>query len=419
MYFQHRSSYKLNLDEIIQKETKVTSTIPINCSTEHIINKLYNYDYITICGPSISYDDEKTFSYNHGNTKSNDQLEMNEYERKMLLKSIIYDNFVILDSPHNLVYKTSWLYRIAQSFINYHLYHNRLFKNKSFKCNTYLSFLCKLEEYAPSKTFSKKDKPIFQNGEILNDDYKAVNRFLKKQTIDIYKLANIKGIRFSAQGIEYRQDKLSTQTNPSVNLSNLKENWNNKLSYSSWFKVNKELYVTYKELFKSEEMKSCFIYGDFDCDVYGQFNFFFRLTNSDDSLISDKLYASANIRRTINHNDSKFQDKTEGLHHLSIIELGSKQCYNHNMIFVSDKLIHSSPILILPIEANYTFNIIKAIKPSLVKKDENVKFWNLDRFKKHYVKELDKATHLIMIDFERNRMNSFVTYTEDDDDFND
>jgi len=89
------------------------------------------------------------------------------------------------------------------------------------------------------------------------------------------------------------------------------------------------------------------------------------------------------------------------------------------MIFVSDKLIHSSPILILPIEANYTFNIIKAIKPSLVKKDENVKFWNLDRFKKHYVKELDKATHLIMIDFERNRMNSFVTYTEDDDDFND
>ena len=108
----------------------MTSTIPINCSTEQIINKLYNYDYITICGPSISYDDEKTFSYNHGNTKSNDQLEMNEYERKMLLKSIIYDNFVILDSPHNLVYKTSWLYRIAQSFINYHLYHNRLFKNK-------------------------------------------------------------------------------------------------------------------------------------------------------------------------------------------------------------------------------------------------------------------------------------------------
>jgi hypothetical protein len=35
------------------------------------------------------------------------------------------------------------------------------------------------------------------------------------------------------------------------------------------------------------------------------------------------------------------------------------------------------------------------------------------------VKELDKATHLIMLDFERNRMNSFVTYTEDDDDFND
>ena len=72
---------------------------------------------------------------------------------------------------------------------------------------------------------------------------------------------------------------------------------------------------------------------------------------------------------------------------------------------------------ILPIHADYTFTQIKAIKPKKVNKDENESFWDLKTYKQYYATDLDYATHLIMVDIERNRMNSTVTLVESDDNY--
>jgi hypothetical protein len=62
--------------------------------------------------------------------------------------------------------------------------------------------------------------------------------------------------------------------------------------------------------------------------------------------------------------------------------------------------------------------MLKAIKPKIVKKEENESFWNVNNYKNYYSKDLNAATHLFMIDIERNRMNSEVTYVESDDYYN-
>lgn len=295
---------------------------------------------------------------------------------------------------------------------------------KEFRCTTFLSFLKRLEELAPKNVFgiNSSNNINFNKGEIKIEDYATVYSFLNNNTIEINNNALIKGTLFSSQGETYRQQIHSTLSSPSSNCENLKLSWYSKASYSSWFKFNKDLYETYKELYLSEEFGNYFINGHFYCDIYGQFNFFFELNKYEDSLIASNKYASVTVRKTIDYNQEFYEDKRDGLHHLPVIELDkakTKRNYIHNLIFVSEKLIHSSPVFILPIQvANHTFTMLKAIKPKIVKKEENESFWNVNNYKNYYSKDLNAATHLFMIDIERNRMNSDVTYVESDDYYN-
>jgi hypothetical protein len=279
-----------------------------------------------------------------------------------------------------------------------------------------------LEELAPKNMFGINSNVNinFNSGEIRFEDYISVFTFLNENSIEINNNGVIKGVSFSSQGEIFRQQENSRNSNPSSNYKNLKSSWHNKASYSSWFKFNKDLYESYKELYRSEEFGNYFINGEFHCDIYGQFNFFFELNNYRDSLIASNKYTSVTVRRTINYNNNFYQDNRNGLHHLPVIEMEieeAKRNYIHNLIFASDKLIHSSPVFILPIHTEYAFGGIKAIKPKKVNKDENETFWDIKTYKQYYVTDLDYATHLIMIDIERNRMNSNVTLVESDENY--
>jgi hypothetical protein len=103
----------------------------------------------------------------------------------------------------------------------------------------------------------------------------------------------------------------------------------------------------------------------------------------------------------------------EGIRNLSIIQMNderAKKSFVHNMIFISEKLVHSSPILILPIYANDSWSIIRGIKHDFKRGADKV--FEDKSYEGFYETDKSKATDLIMIDMERNRMTSNVTNPE-------
>jgi hypothetical protein len=377
----------------------------------------------------MNYDDNLSYGFNHGNTKSAEKLLLNKYECERLLKSILYDNFNVLDNEpaSNDLIKRSWLYRICKSYKYFH--QNKVARRvKSFNCQDLSNFLFKIKDLAPLELYkySPKDhdkfsfNDMFLNGLIFESDYEELLKFCDGQiVIEIQTMAIINGRRFSSRGCEYRQTEYSSIAKPTVNAINLKDNWSESKSLSSWFKFNKDLFITYKELLhKGEEFASHFSYDYMKpIDLYGQFNFFFKLDNND-TLINSKLYASVIMRKTMDLNNSQvnYMIKTihsNGIQHIPVIQMKNEianKCCIHNMIFVSENLVHSSPILVLPIYVdNDTWSEIKAIKPE--GKDTG-KIFTDDAYKTFYERDISKTTHLIMIDLERNRMTSAVTNPE-------
>jgi hypothetical protein len=324
--------------------------------------------------------------------------------------------------------KSSWLYRISQSYRYYHLNNNKK-KEGVFTCDNFHTFLINLSVTTNKNQFicSKDDLKIenfsmienfFKKGLIFKMDKIEVLNFLKGFTVEINTNAVINGRRFSSRGKEYRQLESSSISSPNFNVLQLKQNWYLTKHYSSWFKFNKNLFKTYKELLHTgEEFRSNFSYDyKMPMDLYGQFNFFFCVNNVD-SLINNKLYASVIMRKTMDFTNQSLNymlrtTNTEGIRNLSIIQMNderAKKSFVHNMIFISEKLVHSSPILILPIYANKTWSIIRGIKHDT--KGAN-KIFEDKSYEEFYETDKSKATDLIMIDMERNRMTSNVTNPE-------
>jgi hypothetical protein len=379
----------------------------------------------------LCYDDNFTKGYNHGNQLAANLLDFNKFEAKSLLKSIIYDNFVLLSSEtvSDVLIKTSWLYRISQSYRYYHLNNNKKKEGCVFTCDNFHFFLINLTVITNKNEFicSNDDlkiknfcwiENVFKRGLIFEKDKIEVLNFLKGFTVEINTNAIINGRRFSSRGKEYRQLEPSSNNSPNFNLLQLKGNWFETKNYSSWFKFNKNLFKTYKELLHTgEEFRSHFTYDyKMPLDLYGQFNFFFTINNMD-SLINNKLYSSVTMRKTIDFTNQRLNymlrtNNTEGIRNLSIIQMKdepAKKSFVHNMIFISEKLVHSSPVLILPIFANETWSIIKGIKPDF--KGSN-KVFEDKSYEGYYETDKSKATDLIMIDMERNRLTSNVTNPE-------
>ena len=278
----------------------------------------------------MNYNDNLTFGFNHGNKKNAEILKLNEFELSHLLKTIIYDNFKELSAENlskNLL-KNSWLYRISKSFKYYHYNTNikQNTKNKAFTCLDLASFIynIKYNEFIDTFKINNTTSDIvniknncefamsncFMKGLILEEDYKEALSFIEedKLNLEIQTKAVIKGRRFSSRGFEYRQTDHSTNSRPNFNVTSLSSTWHERLDYSSWFKLNKDQYITYEELCNSgEEFSNYFINTykyDTPIDFYGQFNFFFKIY-TEDILINNKLYASVIVRKTMDLSDKK------------------------------------------------------------------------------------------------------------------
>jgi hypothetical protein len=260
----------------------------------------------------------------------------------------------------------------------------------------------------------------FIKGLILEEDYKKAMKFKDTFYIEIQSMAIIKGRRFSSRGSQHRQTSHSTNSKPNCNLNNLRSTWHEKLNYSSWFKLNKDQYLTYDELCNSGEEFSNYFRNTYNydnpIDFYGQFNFFFKICN-DDILINNKLYASVIMRKTMDLSDFKLNYMlnvihSEGIQHMRVIQMNEKEAlkgFVHNLIFLSENVVHSSPILVLPIVANETWSTIKAIKPE---SNDTSKIFSDGSYDNFYETDKNTATDLFMIDMERYRMTSTVTNPE-------
>jgi hypothetical protein len=413
-------------------------------SDKELKKKLYNKSCVNFDkNGEMNYSDNLTYGFNHGNKIHAEILKLNEYESENLLKTIIYDNFKELNAEIisiNLL-KCSWLYRVSKSYKYYH--HNTYTKKinnktKALNCLDLASFIYNIKNYEFIDTFKinnyTSDKidslknncefamnNFFMKGLILEEDYKEAMKFKEDNfNLEIQSMAMIKGRRFSSRGCQFRQTSHSTNSKPNFNVHNLKSSWHEKFHYSSWFKLNKDQYLTYEELCNSgEEFRNYFIntyeYAT-PIDFYGQFNFFFKIHN-EDILINNKLYASVIVRKTMDLSDKKTNymlntSHSDGIQHMRVIQMNEKEalkCFVHNMIFISESLVHSSPILVLPIVANETWSTIKAIKPD---SNDTSKIFSDSTYEQFYETNKYTATDLFMIDMERYRMTSTVTNPE-------
>jgi hypothetical protein len=382
------------------------------------------------------YDDNITRIIFHGNRKTTNNEEsyynLNEFEKERLIIAIIYQKLNIIKSDSDLIQEkyisSSPFYRVSRS---YFLFHRENKNNENNNPGNLLNFLKLIKNDELDNAYFThivhNNQIMAENissGKIFIEDVEKIKSMWKIKVKNVSNRAAIKGRKFLARnnvasGTDMSQ-KHYIHDNSFNNIEYAKfliNTWHEKNDMSSWFRLVTELTKTYKELY--EDNAKIFTYGPYPSKLYGQFNYFFQLDlEYDDSIFENDFYASVIIRKCEISDPAKnikLKAKCcQGLHRFSIINIRPEEEVKNrfkNFIFISLEMVHSTPVLILPVVNCFQDNIIP------VKNNDGKKsyFWSDTKIIKtdSYETDESKATHLIMIDLEPYRLYSKITYEEE------